>query len=318
MAIDFGIGLRALQTFGEEDSRAQQMESQDIQNRGALQKLQDLGAQRAARPEIQRMVQAGDYQGAQVAAIGTGDNDLAGRIGGLHDDHRKQLAVQGDWLGRAAMTLKKLPPEQRATVFAGMAPTLMQHGFTPDELRGADLSDAGLDGHIGFAQSIKDQLGSSLTQRRIDDVGQDNQRADLLAGNTIRNTDNVIEDRGARRDLTARGQDMTDARGRYGIGVASGDRRRGQNISAGTAQRGQDLSHTDRVRGQDLTVANRVSGQNMPRGSRGNGRRITPNNPDSMIPGTLAFPVTVTTPEQARMLPPGTYFKNADGRTMKR
>lgn len=316
--IDFGIGLRALQTFGEQDSRAQQMEAQDIENRTGLQKLLDFGVQRAARPVIQRQVQEGRYQEAQATAIGSGNNDLATRIGGLHDDHRKQLAVQSDWLGRAASTLKKLPADQRRAAFIGMAPTLMQHGFTPDELRAADLSDAGLDSHIGFAQSIKEQLGSSLTQRRIDDVGQDNQRADRLADNTVRNTDNVIEDRGARRDLTARGQDMTDARGRYGIGVASGDRRRGQNISAGTAQRGQDLSHTDRVRGQDLTVANRISGQNMPRGSRGNGRRVTPNNPDSMVPGTRAFPVTITTPEQARMLPAGTYFKNSDGRLMKR
>lgn len=307
MAIDWDIPYKAMAAYDAERRTDASVEAQGIQNREALQKLQDLGKQRMARPAIQQQVQAGDYQGAQAAAIGTGDYDLAGKIGGLHEDHRKQLAVEADWMGRAASTLKKLPPEQRATVFAGMAPTLMQHGFSPDELRAADLSDAGLDSHIGFSQSIKDQLGSSLTQRRIDDVGQDNQRADLLAGNTIRNTDNVIEDRGARRGLVARGQDLTDSRGRYGIGVASGDRQRGQNLSAETTRRGQDL-----------TVANRVSGQNMPRGSRGSGRRVTPNNPDSMVPGTLAFPVTVTTPEQARMLPPGTYFKNAQGRVMKR
>lgn len=309
MAIDFGIGLRALQTFGEADSRAQQMEGQDIENRGALQKLQDLGTQRAARPEIQRMVQEGRYQDAQATAIGSGNNDLATRIGGLHDDHRKQLAVQSDWLGRAASSLKKVAPEQRATVFASMAPVLIQHGFTPDELRAADLSDEGLDSHIGFSQSIKDQLSSSLTQRRIDDVGQDNERSDLLANNTIRNTDNVIEDRGARRGLVARGQDMADARGRYGIGVASGDRRRGQDVSASTSIRGQDV--TDR-RTREIAATRPVSG------GRGSGKRITPNNPDSMIPGTAAFPVTVTSPAQAKMLPPGTYFKNPQGKVMKR
>lgn len=309
MAIDWDIPYKAMAAYDAERRTDASVEAQGIQNREALQKLQDLGKQRMARPGIQQQVQAGDYQGAQAAAIGTGDYDLAGKIGGLHDDHRKQLAVEADWMGRAANTLKKLPPEQRGTVFAGMAPTLMRYGFSADELRAADLSDEGLDSHIGFSQSIKDQLGSALTQRRIDDVGQDNQRSDLLAGNTIRNTDNVIEDRGARRDLTARGQNMTDARGPYGIGVASGDRRRGQDISATTSTRGQDL--TDR-RTREIAATRPASG------GRGSGRRITPNNPASMVPGTLAFPVTVTTPEQARMLPPGTYFKNADGRVMKR
>jgi hypothetical protein len=309
MAIDWDIPYKAMNAYDAERRTDSSVEAQGIENRSALQKLQDLGAQRAARPAIQQQVQAGDYQGAQVAALGTGDYDLAGKIGALHDDHRKQLAVQSDWMGRAANSLRSIPQEQRAAVFVGMAPTLTGHGFHPDELRGVDLSDEGLAGYIAMSQSVKDQLGTSLTQRRIDDVGQDNQRADLLAGNTIRNTDNVLEDRGARRGLVARGQDLTDSRGRYGIGVASGDRRRGQDMSATTSIRGQDV--TDR-RTREIAATRPTSS------GRGSGKRITPNNPASMVPGTAAFPVTVTSPAQAKMLPPGTYFKNPQGKVMRR
>jgi hypothetical protein len=309
MAVDWDIPYRAMAAYDGERRSDASVEAQGIENRGALQKLQDLGAQRAARPVIQQQIQEGRYQDAQGTAMGLGDYDLAGKIGGLHDDHRKQLAVQSDWMGRAANSLKKLPAEQRASVFASMAPTLRSHGFSPDELAGVDFSDEGLDGYVALSQSVKDQIGTTLTQRRIDDVGQDNQRADLLAGNTIRNTDNVIEDRGARRDLTARGQDLTDSRGRYGIGVASGDRRRGQDMSATTSIRGQDV--TDR-RTREIAATRPTSG------GRGSGKRITPNNPASMVPGTAAFPVTVTSPAQAKMLPPGTYFKNPQGKVMRR
>jgi hypothetical protein len=267
MAVDWDIPYRAMAAYDAERRTDASLEAQGIENRGALQKLQDLGAQRAARPMIQQQIQEGRYEDAQATAFGTGDIGLADKIGGLHEDHRKQLAAQSDWMGRAANSLKKLPAEQRAQVFASMAPTLRSHGFSPNELAGVDFSDESLDGYVALSQSVKDQLGTSLVQRRIEDVGQDNSRADLLAGNTIRNTDNVIEDRGARRDLTARGQNMTDARGRYGIGVASGDRRRGQDISATTSIRGQDL--TDR-RTRDIAATRPTSGV------RGNGRRVSP------------------------------------------
>lgn len=52
--------------------------------------------------------------------------------------------------------------------------------------------------------------------------------------------------------------------------------------------------------------------------TRPSGGRQRPNNPDSMIPGTAALPVTVTSPEQARMLPKGTVFRNPQGKVMTR
>lgn len=76
---------------------------------------------------------------------------------------------------------------------------------------------------------IEDQIAAALRERKFEwqrqDDEIDNARAD-------RNIDSTIADRNARRGLTVRGQDLTDARGRYGISVASADRRRGQDIQA--------------------------------------------------------------------------------------
>lgn len=74
---------------------------------------------------------------------------------------------------------------------------------------------------------LEDQIAAALRERKFewqrDDDEIDNARAD-------RNVDSTIADRNARRGLTVRGQNLSDARGRYGIDVASKDRRRGQDI----------------------------------------------------------------------------------------
>lgn len=120
-----------------------------------------------------------------------------------------------------------------------MAPQLQQLGIDPSMTTGIDLSDRGLNRYYMMGRSLNTLLDDERSDKRLtideQNIADDNARAD-------RNTSSVIEDRGARRGLIARGQNMTDSRGRYGIGVASSDR-----------QRGQDLSHVDRVRGQDMT-----------------------------------------------------------------
>jgi hypothetical protein len=87
--------------------------------------------------------------------------------------------------------------------------------YSPENIRSVQMAQL----------DIEDQIKAALQERKFDwqqrDDELDNSRAD-------RNTSSQIEDRTARRGLTARGQNMTDARGRYGIGVASGDRRRGR------------------------------------------------------------------------------------------
>jgi hypothetical protein len=297
MAINWGLAqpqgggfdyLESLQALGQERSR-------DIQNRTALDRLTELGMQRQARPAIQQQIAAGDYRGAQASAVALGDYDLAGKVGQLGEDDRKRLAAEGELMGRAAFALKKMPVDARPAAFAAMAGRFRSSGFSPEELRGySDFSDDALDRHIALSQSIRDHLAGDLTQARIDDVGTDNARADMLAGNTIRNTDDVMQDRQARRALTKRGQDMADARGRYSVGVASRDR-----------QRGQDLSHQDRVDARQQSRAVR-------------GRGVAPSNPPSMIPGaTPEMPVTVNTVAQARLLPKGTYFRTPQGNIMR-
>jgi hypothetical protein len=81
---------------------------------------------------------------------------------------------------------------------------------------------------------IEDQIAAALRERKFDwqqkDDLLDNARAD-------RNTDSTIADRTARRGLTVRGQNMTDARGRQATAVASADRRRGQDLQ-GSRPRG--------------------------------------------------------------------------------
>jgi hypothetical protein len=90
--------------------------------------------------------------------------------------------------------------------------------YSPENIRSVQMAQL----------DIEDQIKAALQERKFDwqrtDDELDNSRAD-------RNTSSQIQDRDARRGLTARGQNMTDARGRYGIGVASGDRRRGQDLT---------------------------------------------------------------------------------------
>lgn len=124
------------------------------------------------------------------------------------------------------------------------------------------------------AMDAKDQIAALDRGRRItadiDNIEADNNRAD-------RNTDSVIQDRGARRGLIARGQNLTDARGRRGQDIASGDRRRGQ-----------DITSSDR----------RYATDNRPQGKAANGGKV----------------VSVRTPEEARKLPVGTKFRTPDGK----
>lgn len=67
-------------------------------------------------------------------------------------------------------------------------------------------------------QAFQDDRAERRLDQDIADDEADNDRAD-------RNTASVIEDRGARRGLVERGQDLSDARGRRGQDLGSADRR---------------------------------------------------------------------------------------------
>ncbi len=157
---------------------------------------------------------------------------LSRQVAGIDKAHHAELDQYFGAIGAVATRARELSPEDRPSFLDANRDYLRMYGVTDAEIDDFDDGDASLDGLIRLAMGVKDSLANS--------------RAD-------RNTASVIEDRTGRRALVARGQDMTDARGRYGIGVASADRRRGQNITSGDRRRGQDLSTTTARRGQDIT-----------------------------------------------------------------
>lgn len=91
------------------------------------------------------------------------------------------------------------------------------------------------------AMNARDQLAAMDRRDRTDayreNIEADNERADL-------NTRSLIEDRSARRDLTRRGQDMTDARGRRGQDMTD-QRVRESNASRAGRRRGRRSSVVD-------------------------------------------------------------------------
>lgn len=186
MAIDFGLAnlggdpLDVLRAYGQARNDAVARQQQNAQ-------LQQQRLQQVARPQIAQQVQSGNYEGARQAAVAVGDTDLATSIGALSTEHRQRLADEADILGRAAFSLKKLPAEQRTAAFASFAPELQARGFHPDELKSADLSDAGLDGYISLATTLKDQLDAQNEQRKPYTLGPLDQRfegATKIAENT--------------------------------------------------------------------------------------------------------------------------------------
>ncbi len=169
----------------------------------------------------------------------------------------KRVQAQGTALAGAAFRLQQLKnpdgtPDMagRTAEFQAMAPMLVQMGVPAESLQSVDLSDQGLQRYGALYRNLSDVIRDDRADRRltadIADDDADNDRADM-------DTRDRIADRAGRRALTARGQDITDARGRYGIGVASSDRRRGQDIGSTDRRRGQDIGATTTRRGQDIT-----------------------------------------------------------------
>jgi hypothetical protein len=168
MAIDFGLGLRALQTFGEEASRGQQMEAQQQQMQRQQYGFQQQQRQDTARTGYADQARAGDFAGARQGAALGGDFDFANALGGLQDDHLKQLAREFDTIGVLHPQLKGIPVEQRAQI---ALPILRQAGFSDQELAGVDWSDAGLDGAFAMSQSGKAALAARMKQQEARVVG---------------------------------------------------------------------------------------------------------------------------------------------------
>lgn len=147
---------------------------------------------------------------------------------------------------------------------------------------------------------IEKQVHAALQERKFEwqqEDGQlDNARAD-------RNVDSEISHRSNMEGIAVRGQNVASADRRYGVGVTDARDRYSIGVAHDDRVRGQDLEHTDRVRGQDM----------------GGRRRFRSQAPATPQAGASAqAPVKVTTPDQARNLPKGTYFQTPDGRVKVR
>lgn len=148
---------------------------------------------------------------------------LSGQLATIDKAHYAGLQEYFGAIGAVATRARELDAADRPAFIDANRDYLRAYGITDEDIDGFDDGDASLDGLIRLSMGAKDSLASS--------------RAD-------QNTASMIEDRDGRRALVARGQNMTDARGRYGIGVASADRQRGQNLASTDRRRVQDL--TDR------------------------------------------------------------------------
>ena len=157
---------------------------------------------------------------------------LSGQLATIDKAHYAGLQEYFGAIGAVATRARELDVADRPAFINANRDYLRAYGITDEDIDGFDDGDASLDGLIRLSMGVKDSLANS--------------RAD-------RNTASIIEDRDGRRALVARGQDMTDARGRYGISVASADRQRGQNLSSADRRRAQDIGATTARRGQDMT-----------------------------------------------------------------
>lgn len=120
----------------------------------------------AGRQKASEQLGAGDTAGARSTAIQTGNYDMATSIGQLSDDQRKQALDQADVMGATAYSLRQKPADQRLAAFRAAVPALRARGFTMEELEAAanNLSDDALDGYVGAASSVKEQIGLLTAQ----------------------------------------------------------------------------------------------------------------------------------------------------------
>ena len=116
--------------------------------------------QQQQRDAALKQYTSGDTQGAQKAAVASGDFDLADHLGKVDDQHRQQLASVYGTVLQSAYALKSLPPEQRQAAFDAQAPRLQAMGVPPEtiaEYRGK-LDDQNLDALGRQSMSVLEQI----------------------------------------------------------------------------------------------------------------------------------------------------------------
>jgi hypothetical protein len=161
------------------------------------QQLQDQNALAQAVPLLQS-----DPQNAFATAARTSPNaalKLLPYIKQMDDEKKAKLAERTDALGKVALTVEQYKdPVIRKAVAMSMLPDLAAHGITADDLQRGDWSDNGIQALKNMPQTMGQLIAQSNADRTYQAGRSDH--ADTLANEV------------ANRNVTIRGQNMTDAR----------------------------------------------------------------------------------------------------------
>jgi hypothetical protein len=132
-------------------------------------------------------------------------------IGSMDKLRLSRLEEANGALGTAAQTLLASPQEQRAALLQQIAPQLLQHGVTPDQLQQAasqGLTDQQLHGFAGQALGIQGLIAQTNKEREF---GQGDQRIGIEQQNANTTAGNASET--ARHNLAEEGKGMQDGYG---------------------------------------------------------------------------------------------------------
>lgn len=127
-------------------------------------------AQQGRSAALGGQVAEGDIAGARASALKAGDFDAAAAIDKMSDAERAQVAERTETVAAIAQKLRAdVPYEQRKAALASLAPSLLQRGFSQEQVDGlvnADPTDANLDAAIGSAMSLKEAIAATKPELR--------------------------------------------------------------------------------------------------------------------------------------------------------
>lgn len=176
MAVDWRLAgggfnaLEALQTFG-------QAQQQQLQRQALQQKQAEKQRVLQSRQQASGYVQSGNFGAARQTSAAAGDFDYADFVGKLEGDQRKQLGERADLMGSLSINLEKIPDlAQRQAAFARIAPSLLQRGFSAEEIQTADLSKEGLANYRAMATDAKTALANYADANKPFDLSDGEQR----------------------------------------------------------------------------------------------------------------------------------------------
>lgn len=146
--LDVGNLLETRQQLKLRNLAQAKAERQESDALAAQQRRQSIGAQAATDPT-----------GARQAAAGAGDFELVQALDKMDEATRKRVTDISRATAPLLMSLKTVSPEQRPAALQGMAPALMERGFSESQVQdllNGDLSDGKLDTLGNQAMTIEE------------------------------------------------------------------------------------------------------------------------------------------------------------------